>query len=53
MARAILLPITEGGGTNLKTVEALTGVTGPTATIPPTLAAFDEAITPYESESTP
>jgi threonine synthase len=38
-------------GHGLKTVEALTADSGPTATIPPTLAAFDAAITPHEIES--
>jgi threonine synthase len=37
-------------GHGLKTVEALTNGTGPSATIPPTLAAFDQAIAPEESE---
>jgi threonine synthase len=38
-------------GHGLKTVEALSGGHGPTATITPTLAAFDAAITQHENES--
>jgi threonine synthase len=38
-------------GHGLKTVEALSGGTGPTATITPTMAALDAAIERHESES--
>jgi threonine synthase len=38
-------------GHGLKTVEALTGITGPTATITPTLAAFDAAVAAHDHES--
>jgi hypothetical protein len=34
-------------GHGLKTVEALSDHTGPTATIAPTLAAFDAALEPH------
>jgi len=34
-------------GHGLKTVEALADHTGPTATISPTLAAFDAALSPH------
>ncbi len=36
-------------GHGLKTVEALTGAVGPTATIAPTLAAFDAVVEPEET----